>query len=99
MEAKKEFRGKRLAALPVEDELYWGVMKYWYPELQLVSAETGAPQTVIELNSTPAPAAPQASAPPAVTGASVPKSDGPADKTGTVTLKPSRPTKPAKKTP
>jgi hypothetical protein len=50
VDAKKEFRGKRLAAVPVEDELYWGVMKYWYPELQMTSVEAGAPPKVLELN-------------------------------------------------
>jgi hypothetical protein len=50
VEAKKEFRGKRLPPVAVEDELYWGVMKYWYPELQLAGVETGAAPTVIELN-------------------------------------------------
>jgi hypothetical protein len=50
VEGKKEFRGKRLAPVPVEDELYWGVMKYWYPELQLTGVENGAPVKVLELN-------------------------------------------------
>ena len=50
VEGKKEFRGRRLAPVPVEDELYWGVMKYWYPELQLTSVENGAPIKVLELN-------------------------------------------------
>ena len=50
VEGKKEFRGKRLPPVPVEDDLYWGVMKYWYPELQLTSVETGAPPKVLELN-------------------------------------------------
>lgn len=47
---KKEFRGKRLSPVVVEDELYWGVMKFWYPDLQLTTVGARAPQTVIELN-------------------------------------------------
>lgn len=34
-EYRKELQGTRLTPLPVQDNLYWGVMKYWYPELQL----------------------------------------------------------------
>ena len=50
VEGKKEFRGKRLPPVPVEDELYWGVMKHWYPGLQLANLEAGAPPKVMELN-------------------------------------------------
>jgi hypothetical protein len=28
-------KGQKLRALAVEDNLYWGVMKYWYPDLIL----------------------------------------------------------------
>ncbi len=34
-EGGPEVKGKKLNRIPVEDDLYWGVMKYWYPELQL----------------------------------------------------------------
>ena len=33
----KELKGKKLTQLPVEDGLYWGVMKFWYPQLTLIS--------------------------------------------------------------
>jgi len=35
----KDAKPKRLAPIPVEDELYWGVMKFWYPELTLVGPD------------------------------------------------------------
>ena len=38
IEAKKEFRGKRLVPVPVEDELDWAVMKFWYPQLELIES-------------------------------------------------------------
>jgi hypothetical protein len=34
---KKEFKGRRLAPLVVEPDLPWGVMKYWYPEMELAA--------------------------------------------------------------
>ena len=34
---RKEYKGRRLAHVPVEDDLSWGVMKFWYPDLRLVS--------------------------------------------------------------
>jgi hypothetical protein len=49
IEARKEFRGKRLPPVPVDDEVPWGVAKYWYPQLQLVNGESGAAQAVIDL--------------------------------------------------
>jgi hypothetical protein len=36
---KKEMQGSRLIPLPVQDRLYWGVMKFWYPELTLRTGE------------------------------------------------------------
>jgi len=36
---KKEMQGSRLLAVPVQDHLYWGVMKFWYPDLQLAAPE------------------------------------------------------------
>ena len=37
-EYRKEFRGTRLTAVAVQDGLYWGVMKFWYPQLKLTRA-------------------------------------------------------------
>jgi hypothetical protein len=37
---KKEMAGTRLTPLPVQDRLYWGVMKYWYPDLTLSTGES-----------------------------------------------------------
>jgi len=34
---KKEFKDRRLQPLQVEEGLPWGIMKYWYPELELVT--------------------------------------------------------------
>lgn len=39
VEGPKETHGKKLTAVPVEGELYWGVMKFWYPDLMLVDAD------------------------------------------------------------
>ena len=39
VEGKKEYVGKKLKELPAEEGLYWGVMKYWFPQLQLVEAK------------------------------------------------------------
>jgi hypothetical protein len=36
---KKELQGTRLTPLPVQDRLYWGIMKYWYPDLTLTTGE------------------------------------------------------------
>jgi hypothetical protein len=33
----KELKGKKLAKVPIDDDLYWGVMKFWYPQLALQS--------------------------------------------------------------
>ncbi|MGH7215129.1 MAG: DUF3179 domain-containing (seleno)protein, partial [Tepidisphaeraceae bacterium] len=35
VDGEKEWRGKRLTLVPVEENLYWGVMKHWYPDLQV----------------------------------------------------------------
>jgi Protein of unknown function (DUF3179) len=56
----KETHGKKLSPIVVEDDLYWGVMKFWYPELRLVNeaelhAAAAAPQNL----STPADASNQ----------------------------------------
>ena len=34
---RSEMKGARLTPIPVQDGLYWGVMKFWYPELRLTS--------------------------------------------------------------
>jgi hypothetical protein len=34
-----DYKGTRLAPVPVQDGLYWGVMKFWYPSLQLTTAK------------------------------------------------------------
>ena len=101
IEARKEFRGKRLAMVPVEDELYWGVMKYWFPELQLTNAETGAPVTVIELNgaSGATPTGTGAGTAAGQTSDASSKPEATTGKTGTASLRPGRPTKPARKKP
>jgi hypothetical protein len=39
VDAKKEYRNKKLAPVVAEDGLYWGVMKYWYPKLELAAGE------------------------------------------------------------
>ncbi|CAN5601875.1 hypothetical protein BH10PLA1_BH10PLA1_02910 [soil metagenome] len=35
IEGGPEVKGKKLMRIPVEEDLYWGVMKYWYKDLQL----------------------------------------------------------------
>jgi len=47
-EYRKELQGTRLTPLPVQDNLYWGVMKFWYPDLQLFDAndsKTATPES------------------------------------------------------
>jgi hypothetical protein len=36
IEGPKETQGKKLTPIMVDDELYWGVMKFWYPDLRWV---------------------------------------------------------------
>jgi hypothetical protein len=43
VDPRAETKGKRLARVPVEDGLYWGVMKHWYPDLELPAAATTRP--------------------------------------------------------
>jgi hypothetical protein len=38
-EYRKLLQGTRLTAVPVQDHLYWGVMKFWYPDLKLVTPQ------------------------------------------------------------
>jgi hypothetical protein len=42
-EYRKELQGTRLTPVPVQDQLYWGVMKFWYPDLKLVGARQEEP--------------------------------------------------------
>ena len=85
IEAKKEFRGKRLPVVPVEDELYWGVMKFWYPELEISDSGAGVSVKVIELNG-------------AGTGASTQPAQT-VGESGSTLIRPSRPARPVKKKP
>jgi hypothetical protein len=39
VDAKKQFRNRKLPPVVAEDGLYWGVMKYWYPKLELAAVE------------------------------------------------------------
>jgi hypothetical protein len=36
-DVRAEMRGTRLTPIPVQDGLYWGVMKFWYPDLHLTT--------------------------------------------------------------
>jgi hypothetical protein len=46
VDGAKEFRGRKLSPVPAEDDLYWGVMKHWYPELRLVVGESQTAEVV-----------------------------------------------------
>lgn len=46
MSGPKEFKGTRLATMPVDDDLDWRVMRYWYPGLTLVNAPRPAAETL-----------------------------------------------------
>jgi hypothetical protein len=35
IDGAKDRKGKKLRTLPVEEDVYWGVMKFWYPNLKL----------------------------------------------------------------
>jgi hypothetical protein len=37
VDGDKAHRGKKLRPVEIQEGLYWGVMKYWYPELKLVA--------------------------------------------------------------
>ena len=52
VEGPKEYKDKHLRPIVVEDDVYWGVMKYWFPNLQMATdAELTAAKPV------PAPSA------------------------------------------
>jgi hypothetical protein len=61
VDAKKEFRNKKLAPVVAEDGLYWGVMKYWYPQLELATVEqprvatSPSPTTAVSVKGKPRP--------------------------------------------
>ncbi len=38
VEGTGDMKGKRLAPLRVDEHLYWDVMKFWHPELELIRA-------------------------------------------------------------
>lgn len=59
VDAKKAFRNKRLPPVVVEDGLYWGVMKYWYPKLELTAV---APPAALATTASASPPAPSRSA-------------------------------------
>lgn len=68
VDAKKEFRNKRLPPVVVEDGLYWGVMKYWYPKLELTRvappvAFTASASVRVQATALSAEGKPRASAP------------------------------------
>lgn len=45
-DVRQEMKGARLTPMPVQDGLYWGVMKFWYPELKLTTPATAATASV-----------------------------------------------------
>ena len=44
----KDLKGKKLQSVAVDDELYYGVMKFWYPDLQLESPQTQPSDVISE---------------------------------------------------
>jgi hypothetical protein len=42
--ARTKFAGKRLQPVPVDDDVDWDVMKYWYPDLKLTVPDQSATQ-------------------------------------------------------
>lgn len=52
VDGKKEFRNRRLTTVAAEDGLYWGVMKHWYPQLELAAVEP--PRVVMKSPAPPA---------------------------------------------
>jgi hypothetical protein len=49
-----DMKGKKLARVAVEEDLTWGVMKYWYPRLELHHPAT-QPSPHVQPNVTPSP--------------------------------------------
>ena len=50
----KDLKGKKLVRMPVDDGLYWGVMKYWYPDLQLETVTASPEPSLSEPDEQPA---------------------------------------------
>jgi hypothetical protein len=48
VEGPREMMGTSLRQLPVENDLYWGVMKFWYPDLSLATDDQIKASTVVE---------------------------------------------------
>ena len=46
VDGPKEMHGTSLATIPTEDDLYWNVMKFWYPEMHLATDAEVAAGTV-----------------------------------------------------
>src|SRR4051812_44560625 len=46
-------KGQKLRPIEVEEDLYWGVMKFWYPQLTLVQADKIAPATAPSVTEDP----------------------------------------------
>ncbi|HEX4795862.1 MAG TPA: DUF3179 domain-containing (seleno)protein [Humisphaera sp.] len=44
----KDLKGKKLDPVAVDDNLYWGVMKFWYPDLQLETPPATLPSESID---------------------------------------------------
>jgi hypothetical protein len=36
VDGNKDYKGKKLKPIAVQQDLYWGVMKFWYPDLEFV---------------------------------------------------------------
>jgi hypothetical protein len=36
VDGSKDRKGKKLKAVRIEEDVYWGVMKWWYPEMKLI---------------------------------------------------------------
>jgi len=51
----KDLKGKKLEPVPVDDNLYWGVMKFWYPDLQLETPLATLPSESIDEDNPPDP--------------------------------------------
>jgi len=43
----REYRGKRLTPVPVDDSVDWEVLKYWYPDLEVYREPPKPPPPVI----------------------------------------------------
>jgi hypothetical protein len=48
IEGPKETKGLTLKPIPLEDDVYWNVMKFWYPELRMATDAEIVAATVVE---------------------------------------------------